>query len=99
MQLSPMGQQAAVRAEQYAAQPPDPEDPEKIRVVVRKRPINRKVGAWGWVVVEQGLPACLFASLPRKGGQPPAASSPRHCQHARNRDRRSARRGRTTSWT
>lgn len=50
MQLSPMGQQQqarqqqAVAAQQAAAAAPQeyPEDPEKIRVVVRKRPINKK---------------------------------------------------------
>jgi hypothetical protein len=44
MQLSPMGMQQQVRQQQQAATAPgDYADPEKIRVVVRKRPMNKKV--------------------------------------------------------
>ena len=47
MQLSPMGaEKARVAAQQLAAHqaaPAQEEDPPKIRVIVRKRPINKKV--------------------------------------------------------
>ena len=52
MQLSPMGAEKARAAAQQSAQqaaPPPEEDPPKIRVIVRKRPINTKVREVGSV--------------------------------------------------
>lgn len=61
LQLSPMGgvqqQQQAVRQQPAASSGADPEDPEKIRVVVRKRPMNRKVSVWGSTL--SSLVCCL----------------------------------------